>query len=149
MRENPHSHYLFIHLSICFSSHARVRGYNRRLKECLMSQTSHVGAIISTGTAYKAAIASARRSYVEKGRQQSGIGSSGKRIVIQRRTEALARGPAPRFECKAGPNGRRSSRLRINFVSLNPETLGRGASCVCFSPCNHTCLNSARHARTI
>ena len=88
-----------------------------------MSQTSHVGAIISTGTAYKAAVgetvARRERKVVEWNRGAD----SGKRIVIQRRTEALARGPAPRFECKAGPNGRRSSRLRINFVSPNPETL--------------------------
>ena len=37
------------HLSV--SSHARGPGQNRRLKECLMSQTSRVGAIISVGAA--------------------------------------------------------------------------------------------------
>lgn len=63
-----------------------------------MSQTSHVGAIISTGTAYKAAVGEtvargertmARRDAAE-GRRESG-----KRIVIQRRAEAFPRAVQP------------------------------------------------------
>lgn len=138
---------LSIYLSICFSSRARIRGYNRRLKECLMSQTSHVGAIISTGTAYKAAVGETVARTASKGGEWSRGADSGKRIVIQRRAEALARGPAPRFECKAGPNDRRSSRLRINFVPLKPGTRGREEPRVFASPapplpsrpaCSHT-----------
>jgi len=58
---------LSIYLVLIFR--ARVREYNRRLKECLMSQTSHVRAIISMGTAYKAAVGEtvARRERKVKG----------------------------------------------------------------------------------
>lgn len=59
---------------------ARVRGYNRRLKECLMSQTSHVRAIISIGTAYKDCRrrrAGGGRSRGEKGGEKRGIERAG------------------------------------------------------------------------
>lgn len=95
--------------SICFSSRrarSSARGYNRRLKECLMSQTSHVGAIISTGTAYKAATASGETvAQRERARERERVeADSRKRIVIQRRKRKFSRGgPArrSRFECKA------------------------------------------------
>lgn len=58
-----------------------------------MSQTSHVGAIISMGTAYKAAVGETV-ARTER-REERNIGG-GKRIVIQGRAEAPARGPVRR-----------------------------------------------------
>lgn len=99
-----------------------------------MSQTSHVGAIISTGTAYKAAVGETvarRERKVDKGDRGDRQRKENRNSETGGSSYAWSSPETPRFECKAGPNGRRSSRFRINFVSLNPGTRTRP---VCLLP---------------
>lgn len=90
-----------------------------------MSQTSHVRAIISIGTAYKDCCR--RDDHAAAGRKGEGRRARGdrKRIVIQRRAEVPARGPARETRDlnvkRAEWPAIKPPRRRINFLSLNPR----------------------------